>query len=123
MTNALSKTDADTELIDWHRVQELQDEVGTDGFEDVIALFFEEVEEVMARLAGASASPRLEADLHFLKGCALNLGFAVFARLCARGEALAAAGDAGAVDLAALQAAYARSRAGFDAGLPELRAS
>ena len=102
---------ADEALIDWPRVAELCDEVGTEDFGDVVELFLEEVEQVMQRLSGPSALHGLREDLHFLKGSALNLGFASFADLCARGERLADAGRPDAVDLAAVHSTYARSRA------------
>lgn len=98
-------------LIDWARVDELRDEVGADGFDDIVALFLDEADEVMERLGTGPDPARLEHDLHFLKGSALNLGFARFAELCALGEDRAAAGETAAVDLAPIRAAYARSRA------------
>lgn len=104
-------------MIDWERVAELRSEVGEEAFAEVAALFLEEVDEVIARL-DATPPPQgaaLAADLHFLKGSALNLGFAAFAGLCAAGEVQA--GKGAAVDLPALLACYAASRADFLAGL------
>lgn len=100
-------------MIDWARVQRLRDEVGSEDFREVVALFLEEVDEVAARLRAGPDPGRLEADLHFLKGSALNLGFADFGALCHAGEQRAAAGDAAAVDVAGLVAVYDRSRAAF----------
>jgi HPt (histidine-containing phosphotransfer) domain-containing protein len=94
-------------MIDWDKVQELAEDVGRDGFDDVLDLFLQEVETALQTIAMADD---LEAALHFLKGCALNLGFADFARLCAKGETLAARGRPDEVDFTALTRAYVESR-------------
>lgn len=99
-------------MIDWPRVRELKDEVGEDGFEEVIELFLEEVEEVIEKL-GAGDRSQLEQDLHFLKGSALNLGFETFSNLCLEGERMSANGQAADVDVAKIIAAYQGSKATF----------
>ncbi len=95
-------------MIDWTRVRELREEIGADDFGEVVDLFLEEADEVIARL---SAMPEEEtgAALHFLKGMALNLGFADVARLCQQGEA------GGAVPRDALIDSYQRSKVAFSA--------
>lgn len=98
-------------MIDWDRVEELRDEVGAEDFDEIALLFLQEVDEVGARLAGTPDPATLEADLHFLKGSALNLGFARLGALCSEGERLAAAGSA--VALGPLLACYADSRRQF----------
>lgn len=55
----------------------------------------------------------LEAHLHFLKGSALNLGFAQFADLCQAGETAAAQGRSESVDLGAIITVYDSARAVF----------
>lgn len=100
-------------MIDWKRLAELRDEVGADDFQEVVTLFLEEVDEVIARLRAAPDPGRFEADLHFLKGGALNLGFQKFSHQCQIGEAQAAGGDPGAVDLQAVLSAYDDSRTMF----------
>lgn len=105
-------------MIDWARVEELRDEVGADEFAEVVEIFLDEVQEVMDRLAATPDPGRLRDDLHFLKGSAMSLGFAGFARLCAEGEATAARAGPEQVDIAALQEAYRRSRGDFLANLP-----
>lgn len=105
--------------IDWARVAELREEVGAEALEEVVELFLEEVEAVTDRLAATPDPDRLEADLHFLKGSALNLGFAEMAALCAAGETAAARGRGTEVEVAALLACYAVSKAGFLAGLDD----
>lgn len=71
-------------MIDWLRMSELRDEIGQEGFDEVVDVFLEEAEEVVARLLHAPV-PTQE-DLHFLKGSALNLGFVSVAQLCQDGE-------------------------------------
>jgi len=100
-------------MIDWERVATLRDEVGEESFDEVVALFLEEVDELVAQLEASPDPERLERDLHFLKGGALNLGFQEFGLLCQAGERLAATGRATAVDLAAVLALYAQSRRQF----------
>lgn len=103
-------------MIDWARVRELRDEIGADDFDEVVALFLEEADEVIARMSAALGAKAVEADLHFLKGAALNLGFAQFAALCQAGERRAAAGDA-AVDIAPVRESYAESKIALGLGL------
>ena len=107
--------------IDWERVTELRDEIGADGFGEVVALFLEEADEVMARITTAHGAKAVEADLHFLKGAALNLGFQDFAALCQEGERRAAAGDGG-VDLAAVRASYLAAKTALADGMGSLAA-
>jgi HPt (histidine-containing phosphotransfer) domain-containing protein len=68
----------------------------------------------MERLGGDHAS--LEAQLHFLKGSALNLGFADFSDLCSAGETRAAHG-ATDIDLDEIARCYAASQKAFLEGL------
>ncbi len=103
-------------MIDWDRVSDLRSEIGEEGFTEVIALFLEETDEVIARLAGKPGGP-LGGDLHFLKGSALNLGFRELAALCQDGERQCNAGQGAAVDLAPLLRLYRESKAAFEAGL------
>lgn len=99
-------------MINWSRLDELVSEIGTDAIDEVVALFLDEADEVIARLPQPQAVATREADLHFLKGAALNLGFDDLSHLCDAGER----NPAGA-DLAAIVSAYAQSRAALVAGL------
>lgn len=100
-------------MIDWERVAQLREEVGPEDFGEVVELFLEEVDEAIRRLTQISVRDRLEEELHFLKGSALNLGFVRFGQLCQEGEKLAARGEEGAVDVGAILACYGVSRALF----------
>lgn len=100
-------------MIDWKRVKELRDEVGEDGFGEIVELFLEEVEEVVHALDNSPGRARLQEQMHFLKGGAWNLGFAEFGAICADGERKCAAGLAGEVDLSQIAASYQASKAHF----------
>ncbi|WP_138466296.1 Hpt domain-containing protein [Poseidonocella sp. HB161398] len=95
-------------MLDWARIEELRDEVGAEDFAEVVELFLEEAGETLGRLGPATAGV---AELHFLKGAALNLGFAEFAQLCREAELAARQGSP--PDLAALEDSFARTRALF----------
>jgi HPt (histidine-containing phosphotransfer) domain-containing protein len=96
-------------MIDWARVLELRDEVGAAEFEPVLEMFADEVEEVLIRLSSEDPAG-LESDLHFLKGCACNLGFSAFATLCQSAEALASRQLHHEIDIAQLIGGYATSK-------------
>jgi len=104
--------------IDWARVRELKDEIGSDEFDAVVALFLEETGTMVDALAGARTD-EYEERLHGLKGTALNLGLANLAELCRDGERQAAAGDARSVPLARILSAYHRARRAFLRGLAD----
>lgn len=102
-------------VIAWERVNDLRSEIGDDDFAEVVALFLEEADEVIGRISRTVGAKALEADLHFLKGAALNLGFAQFAAHCQDGERRAASGET-AIDLAQLCSSYHASKAALFAG-------
>ncbi|TVP73459.1 MAG: hypothetical protein EA339_03310 [Rhodobacteraceae bacterium] len=80
-------------MINWARVAELYTDFGEDGFAEIVDVFLEEMTESLGRLANATDDKALEAEFHFLKGAALNVGFDEMARICAEGEALASQGE------------------------------
>lgn len=99
-------------MIDWDRLSELRNEVGAEDFEEVVELFMEEVDSIIEPMRqGANDKANLENDLHFLKGCALNLGFAGFADLCHQGEKQAAAGQGETVSISEVLAVFDQSKA------------
>lgn len=100
-------------MIDWNRVDELRSEFGSDGFAEVVSLFLEEADEVVAVLGPGLPPSEVEVRLHFLKGSALNLGFRELAGLCQDGERRAAQGHGGIVDLLPVASSYQRSRDTF----------
>ena len=102
-------------MIDWNRVGELKEEIGEEDFSEVVELFMSEVEEVIDRLRSRPDPESYEADLHFLKSSALNLGFADLASLCQDGERRSAAGGAEGVALSPIFECYAASKRAFQA--------
>lgn len=103
-------------MIDWNRVSELADEIGAENLGEVVELFLDEAEHALTRLGPVAT---LEADLHFLKGSASNLGFDGFRAVCAEGESMAAAGRPDEVGIGRIVAVYAESKRRFLAGLAQ----
>ncbi|MCV6596154.1 MAG: Hpt domain-containing protein [Mangrovicoccus sp.] len=99
-------------MIDWTRVEALREEVGPEEFGEVVELFLEEVDDMIEQISvgrGGSA----EEDMHFLKGAAMNLGFADFSSLCQKAESLARSGQAEEIDLALVFDTYESTREHF----------
>ena len=107
-------------MIRWTRVNELRDEVGAEDFDEVVELFLEEVEETIRDLSPKSSASQMEQHLHFLKGCALNMGFQMFSDLCQDGERKSAKGETGTIDVAAIINGFEISRSLFLSQLPQM---
>ena len=104
-------------MIDWQRVASLKDEIGEEDFAEVVPLFLDEVASTADMLRSEPDLSRLEEDLHFLKGSALNLGFEQFSALCHAGEQAAASGNASDVDIDEILGCFEDSKTAFEAGL------
>ncbi|MBU2981086.1 Hpt domain-containing protein [Lentibacter algarum] len=102
-------------MIDWDKVTELKDDIGAEDFDDIVEVFLAEVEDALAKLPSKDLS-ELEGCLHFLKGCALNLGFSAFSALCQIGEKSAARGSPESIDVRAVAQCYALSKEAFLTG-------
>ncbi|OAN84821.1 Hpt domain-containing protein [Sulfitobacter geojensis] len=100
-------------MIDWAQVKKLCHEVGAEDFDEVIALFFEEVADVIDKLDNLTDRSGLAEDMHFLKGSALTLGFTQMSHLCHSAEKTAATGDAQCVDIGAVIQCYVDSKQAF----------
>lgn len=107
-------------MIDWARIDTLRDEVGPESFAEIAAMFLAEADTAVAGLSGGKAPRALAADLHAIKGSALNLGFNELSDLCARGEAAAMAGQPEHADLEGIRRAFASARAAFLARFPSV---
>lgn len=105
-------------MIDWERVSELRDEIGAADFAEVVELFLDEVHIVIAKLRHTLDTGALEADLHFLKGSALNLGFTVFSEKCHTGERQAAFGHPEQIKLIDILDCFDQSKTVFTQELP-----
>ena len=104
-------------MINWDKVAELQDEIGAEDFGEVVEIFLEEVDEAIAELGTPGAAGDLETQLHFLKGSALNLGFADFSSRCQTGETAAGNGEQDQIDLTEIIKCYEASKSEFLAAL------
>ncbi len=91
-------------MIDWSRIDEIEQELGADEVPELVAVFLDEVGDAMGPLA-QNIQPS-EAALHFLKGCALTLGFDDLAKLASDGEARKKASGDCCVDTVEICAAY-----------------
>lgn len=92
--------------MDWARLDDLRDEVGAEALEEILDVFMAEIAELIAKLRNGPDPGSLGADLHFLRGAALNLGFTSLAAACLSGEVLARQGQETKVDLNAILARY-----------------
>jgi HPt (histidine-containing phosphotransfer) domain-containing protein len=105
-------------MIDWTRVEELIDEFGVQDFTEVVDLFLTEVDGAISQLGEGCHSPDgLAAQMHFLKGAALNLGFSALSDLCRRGEDAARAGNCGLVTAQEVRATFDASQQVFQRDL------
>ncbi len=102
-------------MVDWGRVTSLRAEIGVTDFAEVLEMFLAESDEVILRLRAGKTGISYEAELHALKGAALNLGLTELAGFCSNGERVARQG--GVVDVAAVIACYGASRRALLAGL------
>lgn len=93
-------------MIDWTRVAQLHDEIGDAGFSEILEVFLEEMEGIVAPLCGTPDPAQLEMTLHAMRGGLLNLGFTDTTTLCREGEALAAQGHADRIDTALIVQSY-----------------
>ena len=106
-------------MIDWDRVAELREEIGPEDFGEIVDLFVTEVSAAIEELHRTPPHPKaVEEQMHFLKGAALNLGFADLVAICREGEERAAAGDPFAVTAAQVRDSFERSRDEFLEALP-----
>lgn len=104
-------------MIDWDRVADLRGEVGAEDFGMIVDIFADEVGEAIAGLRSDPDPASYEQVLHFLKGSALNIGFAALGRICQQGELLAAEGRIEAFELEELFRVYDASWVQFREGL------
>lgn len=109
-------------MIDWTRIEALEEEVGADALPEIVAIFLEETDAAVDGLrsiatGAARADPPagMAARMHFVAGSAGQLGLT---RLCAlaAGAERAAAGGA-AVDPAPIVEAYDAGRGELLSGL------
>ena len=110
-------------MIDWKRVKTLKQEVGGEAFEEVVVLFFAEVERALVALEKGHEQTTQVQVMHLLKGIAVNLGFERLAAYCAASEVAGARNAPAADNHLRICQIYAQSKEAFIAGLPDLRAT
>ncbi|MCF6444605.1 Hpt domain-containing protein [Nereida sp. MMG025] len=93
-------------LIDWDQIKILKADLGQDGFEEVLALFLEEMAGMLSDLDAAVDTSQ---TMHAIKGVASGLGFTKVVHLASRFEQNGAKFD----DIASLTDAFETSKAAF----------
>ncbi|MEQ3625723.1 MAG: histidine kinase [Celeribacter sp.] len=93
------------------RVRQLANEIGPRDFIETTELFLMEIEVALDALSAIIAANLVVDELHFLRGCATNLGMTGLALMCKENSAAARMGEA--VDHFRLQACYRSSKARF----------
>ncbi|WP_157971011.1 Hpt domain-containing protein [Pseudogemmobacter bohemicus] len=106
-------------LIDLARLQELMEEIGGEDLASITDLFLDETDTVISRIVNAGAGPQMAEDLHFLKGCALNLGLAALAGICHDAERCNACGRITPLNPVIFLAVYDASKLALRAALDE----
>ncbi|MBT8458915.1 MAG: Hpt domain-containing protein [Boseongicola sp.] len=101
-------------MIDWDRVLELKSEVGEDVFGEIIEMFFEEVREALNELSQVRGNA-LEERLHFIKGCALNIGLREVSELCRIAESSTRDSASDTINLEDIRRAFENSVVQFRA--------
>lgn len=97
-------------MINRARIEELRDEVGAEDLAEVVAMFCEEVEETLDRIA-AHPYPAFADNLHFLKGSALNIGMSEVGELCQAFEKSLRTDPSDIPDIGLIAAAFHKARA------------
>ena len=87
-------------VIAWDRVNDLRAEIGDDDFAEVVAMFLEEADEVIGRIAKTVGAKALEADLHFSERCSPESWLRAIRRACVRMANVEQPGGDTSVDLA-----------------------
>jgi HPt (histidine-containing phosphotransfer) domain-containing protein len=93
-------------MINWARLLQLQEDVGKNDIHDIIILFEQELKQVIAQLPLQTDPEQMASNLHYLKGCALNLGFEDLADLCQAGYTRLSQSPRTGVTVAPILSAY-----------------
>src|SRR5690606_16806014 len=107
------------QLIDMARLQELMEEIGGEDLSAIADMFLDETDGAITRIIRSESGPELGEDLHFLKGCALNLGLAALAGICHDAERCNACGRTAPLNPVIFLAVYDASKRALRAALGE----
>lgn len=106
-------------MIDWERVDTLRADLGADGIALVTEIFTEDAQMLLAQIGKAVSAAAQEADLHRLRGGALNMGCTGLADACRLRERAARDGVmVTEAEVAALKAMCEASLAALSEGAP-----
>lgn len=97
-------------MIDWNHLHAMREEIGADDFEDVLNLFLDECAQAVAELSSEGSIETIAAQLHFIKGSAMNLGFAALSAHCALAEHSIGSGLVRPEDLEMARTVFGSSR-------------
>lgn len=97
-------------MIDENSLKTLENEIGSEDFEEVVHLFIAEMDEAMSQIDQSQQAGTLSDTFHFLKGASLNLGLTDFSALCVSGEVATKEGRNEEIDLAIFASTYQASR-------------
>lgn len=103
-------------MIDWQHIKELEADLGADAFPDLVVVFLDEISEAVQAIE-PPATPS-EAQMHFLKGTALTLGFTDLGNRASDAETTLRNDPNAKLDLDELQSAYQSELAEFKARMP-----
>ena len=95
-------------MIDWTHIGRLEDDLGVEEVSALIPVFLEEVENAIQPLRDGGAPT--EMALHFLKGCAVTLGFCELAQRAGEGEDQLKQNEKSLPDTEGIILAYTRER-------------
>ena len=95
-------------MLDKKQIKQLRNDLGADGFAEIVDIFLAEVDEVFTPIEADGVTAT---DMHFLKGSAANLGFTEFSKTCQIAQHNI--NEGATADLATVRTAFAESKALF----------
>ena len=104
-------------MLNWNRIAELQSEIGAETFLEVVEIFLEEVEALIDPYRSGKQPENIAAEMHFLCGSAMNLGFDDFGNLCREVEHAVISNTQAPVDLSLICESYDASKIEFKSWL------
>lgn len=100
-----------TIMIDTTRLDQLADEIGRESLAEIVDVFMSEMDETVEKLPEVDSAQAYAAQLHFLKGSALNLGLTAIAVACDEERGAIMTGAERSQNVTQIKALYEKSRA------------
>lgn len=104
-------------MINWNRINDLTNDIGAENIDEVIEVFLEEVEDVLATLKADCSMNDLRHARHFLRGSAMNLGFDELGKLCTSEDPAGFTNVETAAFIGKMKSVYDASKTEFLSGL------